>query len=69
MPGICTTEHKFVRIGGSIEIIVSTAKEAEIFVEAAFERVKLREVPEVRFAKPAGRVTDFLESVADGLFL
>src|SRR5437588_11957134 len=67
--GCRAAQDGIMLIGRGVQVIVRAAQETEVLVETTFERVKLREVPEVRFAKPAGRVTDFLESVADGLFL
>jgi len=45
------------------------AEEAEVFVEAALQRVELRLVAEVRFAEPARRVAGLLEAIGQGRFL
>ena len=44
-------------------------EEAEEFVEAPLERMKLRLVAQMRFTEPPGRVADRLQPVGNGRLL
>src|SRR5947207_11332368 len=66
---ICAAQNGVMLVSRGIEVIVHAPKETEILVESSLERVKLREVAQMRLAKPAGGIAQCLEAVADGLLL
>ena len=54
---IRSAQNRIVLVPRRIQIIVLPAQKAKVLVKASLERVKLRQVSQVRLAEPGRRVT------------
>src|ERR1051326_7169577 len=65
----CAAQDRVVLVRGCIEVIMPPSEKSEVLIESALERVEFWFVPQVRFANPPGRITQFLETISYRFFV